>query len=66
MDGVLVSGKYTARGGGINFDLLALPGNPFSTGVEHSVKLMAILENGQPYNLVNPLTHQPGGLLTCQ
>ncbi len=66
VDDVLVAGKYTAKGGEINFDLLALPGNPFTTGVEHKVKLMAILENGQPYNLTNPITHQPGGLLTCQ
>jgi hypothetical protein len=66
LDDVLVAGKYTARGGGINFDLLALPGNPFTTGIQHSVKLMAFLENGLPYYLINSSTHLPGGLLTCE
>lgn len=66
VDDILVAGKYTARGGGINFDLLSLPGNPFTLGVVHNIKLKAILENGQPYYLINPLTHQPGGFLTCQ
>ena len=66
LDDVLVAGKYTARGGGINFDLLTLPGNPFTTGVQHNVKLMAYLENGLPYYLINSSTHLPGGLLTCE
>ena len=66
VDDVLVAGKYTAKGGGINFDLLTLPGNPFTTGVQHNVKLMAFLENGLPYYLINSSTHEPGGLLTCE
>ncbi len=66
LDDVLVAGKYTAKGGGINFDLLTLPGNPFTTGIQHNVKLMAFLENGQPYYLINSSTHEPGGLLTCE
>ena len=66
MDDILVAGKYTAKGGGINFDLLTLPGNPFTTGIQHSVKLMAFLENGLPYYLINSSTHLPGGLLTCE
>jgi hypothetical protein len=66
MDDVLVAGKYTAKGGGINFDLLTLPGNPFTTGIQHNVKLMAFLENGLPYYLINSSTHEPGGLLTCE
>lgn len=65
MDDVLVAGKYTAKGGGINFDLLSLPGNPITLDVAHKVKLMAILENGLPYDLINPLTHQAGGTLPC-
>jgi hypothetical protein len=66
LDDVMVAGKYTARGGGINFDLLTLPGNPFTTGIQHNVKLMAYLENGLPYYLINSSTHLPGGLLTCE
>jgi hypothetical protein len=66
VDGTLVSGRYTARGGNINFDLLSLPGFTFSTGVNHTVMLMAILENSQPYYLINPATNQPGGVINCQ
>ncbi len=66
LDEILVAGKYTAKGGEINFDLLTLPGNPFTTGILHNVKLMAFLENGQPYYLINSSTHEPGGLLTCE
>jgi hypothetical protein len=66
VDGTLVSGRYTARGGNINFDLRSLPGFTFSTGVNHTVMLMAILENSQPYYLINPASNQPGGVINCQ
>ena len=66
VDGTLVSGRYTARGGNLNFDLLSLPGFTFSTGVNHTVMLMAILENSQPYYLINPVSNQPGGVINCQ
>ncbi len=66
VDGALVSGRYTARGGNFNFDLLSLPGFAFSTGENHAVVLMAILENSQPYYLINPNSNQPGGIINCQ
>jgi hypothetical protein len=66
VDGALVSGRYTARGGSFNFDLLSLPRFAFSTGQNHTVVLMAILENSQPYYLINPSSNQPGGVINCQ
>ena len=66
VDNVLVGGKFSNTGGSIDFDLTNLPSFTFTPGVEHEVRMMAILENSQPYDLINPVTHQPGGLLTCQ
>jgi hypothetical protein len=66
VDDVLVGGNFTNSGGSFDFNLTTLPGFTFTTGIEHKVNLMAILENTLPYDLINPITHQPGGLLTCQ
>jgi hypothetical protein len=66
VDNVLVGGKFSNTGGSIDFDLINLPRFTFIQGVEHDVRMMAILENSEPYDLINPVTHQPGGLLTCQ
>ncbi len=65
VDDVLVGGQYSIKGGTFDFDLTNLPGFTFTTGIEHEIRLMAILENTLPYDLINPVTHQPGGLLTC-
>ncbi len=65
IDNALVAGKYTARGGAFNFDLLTLPGYTFTTGQDHNITLMAILENSLPYYLINPNTNQPGGTINC-
>ncbi len=65
IDGVLRAGKYTAKGGAFNFDLLTLPGFNFTSGEDHNITLMAILENSLPYYLINPNTNQPGGVINC-
>lgn len=66
VDGKLVTGKFSDKGGLISFDLLNLPGYTFTKGTNHTVKLMAILENGYPYYLINPNTKQPGGMINCK
>ena len=66
VDDVLVGGKFSNTGGTFDFDLLSLPGFTYMLGIEHEVRLMAILENSQPYDLINPNSHTAGGLLTCQ